>query len=331
MKNRMEPVEYLGILWEKKWIIIFGTLLCMLTAGIVSLLLKPVWEVDAIIQPGKLLIENRAGNYREVVVESPRQIADKVNHGAFDYVIADELGLDWNDMPRVKGEEIQDTHLTRIWVRHHDAEQGKKILDSLIRLLENDINEKVLVEIHNIDSVIEENRIEKKRRENEVDILTRKQAIIKRREIDIAQKMKSAVTQIGRLEQEQSQILSEKQKSENEIFGLLLYSNEVVMGLGDYELLNEKLGQLRLTEEDIRSQLLMQISEIKKIENRIDSLTDKKGRLEKTKVIKAATASDDPVSPRVLTNVSVTGLLGMIFLTVLVYLIVYVENRRIKQ
>ena len=98
--------------------IIIGTLLCMIVAFVISFLKDPIYEIDAIIQPGKLFIESPGGNITEFVVEDPQQIADKVNHKTYDALIAVELVLDETEIPIIKGERIKDTILTRIWIRN---------------------------------------------------------------------------------------------------------------------------------------------------------------------------------------------------------------------
>jgi len=87
-EKQLELIDYIYIIWKRKWIIIIGTIISMIVTGAVSFLLKPVYEIDAIIQPGKFFLENQGGQIEEVVMEKPQQIADKIMHKSFNALIA---------------------------------------------------------------------------------------------------------------------------------------------------------------------------------------------------------------------------------------------------
>lgn len=50
-ENEIELIDYLNVLWKKKWMIILLTFIIVVTAGIYSFFLHRVWKIDAIIQP----------------------------------------------------------------------------------------------------------------------------------------------------------------------------------------------------------------------------------------------------------------------------------------
>jgi LPS O-antigen subunit length determinant protein (WzzB/FepE family) len=98
----IELIDYLQVIWKKKWLIMFGTFLCMIVACVVSFLVKPIYEIDTIIQPGMFLAQNQAGNFEEIIVEDPQQIADKVSQKSYDAIIAGKLNIDVKEMPEIK-------------------------------------------------------------------------------------------------------------------------------------------------------------------------------------------------------------------------------------
>jgi len=57
-EKEIELIDYLNVIWKRKWIIIIGTISCMIVAGTVSFILKPVYEIDTIIQPVNFFVEN---------------------------------------------------------------------------------------------------------------------------------------------------------------------------------------------------------------------------------------------------------------------------------
>jgi uncharacterized protein involved in exopolysaccharide biosynthesis len=186
---------------------------------------------------------------------------------------------------------------------------------------------KIDVEIGAIDSSIKANEIEKEKTEKEIGILKKKLTIIGQRKTDLNAEMKSVWDKVQDLEQEQRVVLKKEKRSEMESLGMLIYSNEILQSLRTYDILNEKLTQERIKEEDIHSDLEKQNAEINKIENTINSLKQKKGRIDETKVIKVPTRSIDPVSPKKKLNVIIAALLGFTVFVLLAFFLDYLKGK----
>ena len=161
-------IDLLNVLWKRKWLIILPTVLCALAAGVISFLLPRKWEVDAVIQPSKFFVQTGQGQFIEVVVVDPRQIAGQINQESYNRLIAAEVNLDVQKSPKLRAENLPDTNLVRVSVRDQDADRGKAILLSLFNHLKRELDRKIDVEIKSIDTEIfkEENAI----KQNEVDI-----------------------------------------------------------------------------------------------------------------------------------------------------------------
>jgi uncharacterized protein involved in exopolysaccharide biosynthesis len=355
-EDEIELIDYINVIRRKKWLIIIGTLSLMIVVGVGSFLIKPVYEVDAIIQPGKLWVETQGGNMTEVIVEDPQQIADKVQHQSFDSLIAQDLNISDSELPEIRGEFIRNTLLTRLWLRSSDVGLGKKILDSLIRYLKKDMDDKIDVEINNIDTEIalKENeisakeieinsrQIEKERTTKEIVNLGNKLKIIDKRKEGIGIEMKEVKKRIESIEQEQADVLRQEKKTESETLAMLLYSNEVQQNLQFYNDLQEQLAEKELVEEDInidienKKESIKQLdnavenikNEIKELNNQISNLKERKGRIDYTKIVKNPKASTHPVWPRKKIYIIVSGLLGLIFFTFFGFLSDYVKRQK---
>jgi capsular polysaccharide biosynthesis protein len=329
-ENEVELIDYLNILWKRKWLIIIGTLLCMVLTAIVSLVLKPVYEVDAIIQPGKFIVENLAGNFEEVVVEVPQQIADKVKHKSYDVLIAAQLNIHEQELPDLKAENIRETLLTRIWLEEKDIQLGKQILQTLVDLVKKDIDSKIEIEFNNIDAEIKAFEIDQERRIKEIEILKNKLKIIDQRKKDITSEMKSVKIKIAELEKEQMAVLKKENRSDVESLGLLLFSNEIQQRMRDYDLLNEKLKNERLDEENVHSERQKEEAAISQMNNSIANLRERKGRIDKTKVVKEPTSSINPVFPKKKINVLIAAVVGFALFTFLAFFINYIDSKKKK-
>ena len=331
MENKeIELVDYLRIIWKKKWLILFGTLLFLIIAIVMSYMMKQVYEIDSIIQPGKFFIQNQSGHFEQVVVEEPLQIADKVKHRSYNVKIAAELNMSVSNIPDIRAENIKDTLLTRMWIRNSDVELSKKVLNSLVTLIKSEIDEKIDIEIADLDSTIRSNEIEKERRMKEIEILKKKIGIIGLRKKDISDEMKAARNRREGLEKEQLKVLKNEDKSEAVSLGLLLYSNEILQSYRNYDIFNEKLSKQKLEEEDVNSALQRENANIANIDNTIENLKEQKGRIDHTKVIKAPESSLAPILPKKMLNIVIAIISGLLIFLTLAFFLNYLEEKKFK-
>lgn len=291
-KNEVDLMDYIYFLWQKKWLIIIPTLFCVITAGVVSFILPSVWKVDAIIQPSKIFIQTAQGDFQEVLVTPPQEVAGQINEETYNQTIASELDIKRNIFPQINARKLRDTELVYVSTKVRDREEGKKILLSLFDLLKQSLDKKVEVEIKSIDTQIKANRnlIEQKKLEiednlNEVKILkieqnqlkqkvlseSNKIEISKKRGDSIMEEMESVKNRIEGLEKQQQRALAEQKQAENAL-SLLLYSNEIQHSLRYYNTLDEKLSHEKITQENLRLSINDTKDEIKKKEAQIDIL-----------------------------------------------------------
>ncbi len=106
-KNEIELIDFLNVLWKRKWIIIAPTFLFVIAVGIISFLSPPKWEVDAIIVPSKFLIKTGGGQFKEALVVEPKLIAGQINQAVYNNIIAAELNMDIRKIPRLKAENLE--------------------------------------------------------------------------------------------------------------------------------------------------------------------------------------------------------------------------------
>lgn len=156
-ENEFELMDYLNVIWKRKWLIIIPTFFLVLFVGIYSLTLPKVWEVHALIVPSKIILRTDDGQFNEVLVTNPKQIVGQINQATYNNLIAAELNLDIEKMPKIEAENLRDTNLVRISLKAQDVENAKDILFSLFNFLKIDLDEKIKVEISDIDTQVESN------------------------------------------------------------------------------------------------------------------------------------------------------------------------------
>ena len=274
MKEQYDEIELMDILlviWKRKWLIILPTLLCVIAAGVYSFLLPQKWEVDAIIQPSKLFIQNEQGEFQEVLVTDPNQITGQINGASYDRLISAELNVELRKFPKLKAETLRNTNLVRVSIREEDTQKAESILLSLFKHLKVELDRKVDVEMKGIDTKITENEnliklkefnikdalngikmeeIEKNKMRQEILSAKNKLKISEEREKNILEEMKSVKQRIDEIEAQQKEALAQK-KEGSEAISLLLYSNEVQNNFRYFNILDEKLSNEKIIRENL--------------------------------------------------------------------------------
>ena len=141
--------------------------------------------------------------------------------------------------------------------------------------------------------------------------------------IDIKKRIES-------LEKEQSLSLKKENRSETESLAMLLYSNEIQQSLQYYNELNELLNEKKIEEENVNLETENREEKIKQLENEIDNLNEKKGRIDYTQFIQEPTSSLGPVFPKKKRNVMIAGILGLMIFTMLAFFLEYIEKQKLE-
>jgi LPS O-antigen subunit length determinant protein (WzzB/FepE family) len=302
----IDLMEYVNIAWRHRWQIIIPTVVLAVLAGIVSFFLPKVWEVEAIIIPSKFLTQNQAGEFKQVLVVEPKQVAGQITQGSYNSLIGAELNIEDRIFPKINAENLRDTNLVRISIREKDPQKGKQILMALFNHLKSDFDRKIDVEIQSLNTQIEQKKndildleneiktrendikkkqndiklkelevesrlIEKDKTNKEIESDKNKLKITEERIIGIQEEMKSIKTRVDELDKQQRQSLAEK-KEGTETLALLLYSNEVQRNLQYYNTLSEKVSGERLNTENLTYSIKSNEQELRQIDNQVSQI-----------------------------------------------------------
>jgi len=329
-ENKIELMNYLDVLWKRKWLIIIATFLLISAAAVVSFLIPPKWEVDAIIEPSKFHYRNLDGIWKEMQFIKSKWIINTINRGAYNERIAVELNLNLKDLPKLNVENLEDTYLMRIYIEEKDVEKAKLIIRSLLNNLKEIYDQSADSRIKRFDSQVKSKETEKlilekkiKANKNKINIIKKRKQEIEKEKIDMRGKKEE-------LEKELRLILEKKNRSESESFTMLHYSNEIHQSSINYNVLNESLGNKKIEEEIINLGIEDNERLINQIEKEINSL---KGGILNThyaQIAKEPTSSISPVYPKKLTNVLIAGILGLLIFSMLAFFLEYIEKQKSK-
>ena len=353
--NGQEPslMDFLLVAWRRKWQILIPSFALAVLAGLISFLLPRKYEIDSIIRPSMIFAQNEQGTFQEVVVVDPKQVAGQINQKSYDRLIASQLKIDIAGFPPLHAENLRDTHLIRVSLRDGNISEANAILMALFKLLENDFNRKIEVEIKTLDSKVKDSEseinkknldiksreIEQASKREEIQSAVNKLKISEEKRRSLAEEMKSVKSRVDSLEAQQRDVLKAQPEGATAI-SLLLYSSEVQQNLRYYNDLDDRLSVERMAQEDYKlaikageqqiRQLTTEIDrlkgEIENLKNTISLLNEKKARIDYAQLIKEPTPSVFPVSPKRPFIVLVAGIVGLILFTPLAFLMEYLKK-----
>jgi LPS O-antigen subunit length determinant protein (WzzB/FepE family) len=332
--------DSLNILWKRKWFILIPALVLAAAAGIFSFQKTPVWEVDAIIQPGIFLLQDSNGQNRETPASEPLRTAMQISLQSFNTRIASELNLDKRGFPVLFAEVLKNTWFIRTWLRVTDIDRGTKILLSLLQHLKAEFDKILDMQVNRLETQIfeQENTIKSKRAEivlleiQKTKSLTQiaseeaKIEISEERRRNISVEMTSAKTRTDVLEEQLKKAIEAQQKGNDAIsLGLLLYSSQVQNNLQYYNLLDEKMNAEKVLQENSRLNIKSKTensmendvhisilkNEIDNISNEIKLILERKDRIKYAEIIKPPSVSDRPVGPGKAMYILFGGLIGL--------------------
>ncbi len=302
-------LDFLAVLWRRKWLIIVGAAVLASAAGIYSFLTPQVWGIDAIFQPSKFLAQPSQpdmGQFVEVASLDARQIVGMINQQAYSGLIAADLKLE--TVPNISAENLKDTKLIRIGTTSTDRDAGVKILTSLFNIIKNELDGKTQFELKRIEALVAEKEVLLKQNE-----LTVKDQLseIKRLEIqknktkaEIAsdtnkrtlsdERYRITVEEMTAVKQKNDELADQLRKvldrnpGENSTLSILLYSSQIQLNLQYYNGLNDKMSMEKLTQEALRLDNLIKNEEIRQFDiqidrarNEIDKLNNNAGNIKK--------------------------------------------------
>ncbi len=329
-ENKIELMNYLNILWKRKWFIIIATFLFIAASAVISFRLPPRWEVDAIFATSRYIYETEDGLWEEIQFIRSSAIAASTNLGAYNDQIAAKLNIDLNDFPKFKAEHLSPTYLVRFSIKENDVEKAKLILHSLLNHLKNAFDLYADRKIEILDSQIKSKDTEKLILERKIDAYKNRINIIKQRKQVIEKDMNEIRKKIEELQKERGLILKKKDRSESESYTMLHYSNEIQHNSMNYHILNESLGKNKIEEEIRNIEIEDKERLINQIENEINSLNERKKYIYHAQITKEPTSSISPIYPKKLTNVLIAGILGLLVFGMFSFFLEYIEKQKFK-
>ncbi|MEA3295921.1 MAG: Wzz/FepE/Etk N-terminal domain-containing protein [Patescibacteria group bacterium] len=297
--DEIDLMDYVKIIFKRKYLIFGIFFLSMLCAGVFSFFMPKVYEINTMIEIGGIKNEK---TQKIEIIEQPTQLVEKINSDVYGVEIRNKLQISEAEYAKIKIENSKNTNLVKLTIKSSDIEKSKNILQG--------INGLILAEHQEI--------IENKKQllEKDIELLEKDIEVYQQNEQRIKNK-------ISFLKQEQVVL-------ENKISALqkvLVYEQTpgTQFALFDNQ---EKLQQKKQEIENRYLEISSLNVKINSFQNSVNSILNQIKNIQKTKIIKNISVSENPVSPRILLNIIIAGILGMFIAVFLAFFKEWWEKER---
>jgi hypothetical protein len=326
-KDEIELIEMLRVVWKWKYLILLGTLVCAVLAGVISFNQPKVYRIGMVLQPPVAGIDSRG---RKIYIDSPENIEALIEAGVFNSKILDSLKSSSKIVPKSLKFKVvipKKSDSLKISYEAANVDLAIMILDHLAKEVLHEYNEVVekyksnysselILRKNEISAIEYENKISTKHIKKVRDRID--QLIIETKKID---------ERIKLITDEQSKYISNinKNKNVNSTFfynSLLqqlttmrtIYKNEIADYLMQIERQND---QIKLRQYNIDINLL----KIRQIENEINGIQN-------IQIIKLPTGSRSPIRPKIKFNIMLAAMLGFFTMLFLAFFMEYLSKQK---
>jgi len=321
--DSVELIHYLRLLWKRKVLIIIGTLLAMVAAGVVSVVQSRVYRATSVIEIGTITLGNQI-----VPIEKPDDTQEKME-SAFIPNVIEELELSESVFPGITVGLHNDTRILSVSVdaKSDSVEKAVRVLEQLNAVVLNDHRRIIQSTKTQLQNKIKALTVQSETIRAGKKALTQKLLLLERTRNNLRAQIKVLDERIDRLSREKERL--NLNANPDNTLSILVFSNEIQQHQRYYNDLQEKLKYTLANREiDIKTELINKDEKLKNIELTQQNIQDRLDNLKETTVIKTPGYDKTPVKPKIKLTILIAGMAGLISLIFLAFLMECIERGR---
>ncbi len=326
--EEIELMDYLRVMWKWKYLILGGTLLCALIAGVISFQMPKVYRITMVLRPGILQV---AWDGKNIYIDSPQNIKAMIDAGTFnDQIVNDIINPDDNDSPKsLKFKVAIQADAIVVSYETSDIKLGSRILENLRNLLLGRYSEMI-----NYHRRQDETSIIMKKAEFEnynVTIKSYEQHIknLDRRIHELASEIKIVNKNTNSLISERDKYLSDNVNPDN-ILSSILYTNTIQQNITLSNTYKNQIEEYNSQKEDYKVSLGKAKSDLQKLLESIKSLEFEKNSIQNIQILQPPSRSPYPIAPKKKLNVILAAVVGLFAMLFLAFFLEYLSKYKHK-
>jgi capsular polysaccharide biosynthesis protein len=326
--KEIDLIETFVILWKKKWLILLPTAVFVIAAGALSFLFPTVWQVDSVIQPGRVQSQTAQGAVEEINLVN--RIIALINEKAYHQRIATELNLGLEQLSAITALHASNATFFKLVIRDRDAEKAKKASSALFKQIKLELDPRQDAEREKLAAEIKENESSRERVTRNLEILDDRLSRLDKNEQEIDRDKHNVLQRIRALTEEQSKKLNSQEKSESDAKGPMQYSAVIKDNMTYYDALTKSRDEFKTERESLVLKLQETRQRSQALAAALAELAEKKRRLVPMKFVTEPMVSSRPVAARMPVMVLAAGLLSVALFTVIALLTDALDKRRAR-
>jgi len=327
-EDEIELMDYLRVIWKWKYLIVAGTLICAVAAGVISFSMPTVYRIGMLVRPGILTI-NQAG--QEVYVDSPGNIKAIIEAGAFDRDILNDVGeSDNNGLPESLSLKVNipsGSNVIKVSYETVNADLGLQIMNRLGDLLLQKYHERVKYFQGEYEAQIGLKKAET------ADYEVRSRAAQQNIK-NIQKRIDELTSQIGLIKEKMSSLIQEKDKflsnntNESNTPSAGLYRNNIQQNIALENTYRQQIDEYITKREDEQVELEELNADVRRLLEEIKGLEFKKDNVQNIEILKLPTISQHPIKPKIKLNVMLATVVGLFVMLFLTFFLEYIQKHR---
>ncbi|MBL6967814.1 MAG: hypothetical protein ISR62_05275 [Desulfobacteraceae bacterium] len=316
-EDEIELMDYLKVIWKWKYLILIGTLVCVIGAAVVSLNMTKIYGISTVVQPGMLKVTEDG---KTVYIDSPQNIKGVIETGGFNGEVLKNIKFpNKQDAPtsvKVKVTIPKDTNALEVLYETPHVDIGLQIMHNLNKHLlkrygvlvksyqenyDNEmrqrskdvfiLNDKISKARHAISGAEADTAAAIEQLNNNKSTLEAQIDAKKKQIKNLEQRISEVEIEIGRISKNTDFLIAERNKflgskeTERNILSAVIYSNTIQQNIS-------YLNDLRATINSTKSQIYEARLAVESLTNQIKDLMAKRDNInEQTRLKKESLGS----------------------------------------
>ena len=328
LEDEIELMDYLRVIWKWKYLIVAGTLICAVAAGVISFSMPKVYRISMVLQPGML---TRNGDGNAVYVDSPHNIKAIIEAGAFDREILDRVGGSHsNDLAEslrfkinipAKSDTLKVSHETS------DVNRGSQILAKLGQILLEKYGERVAYFQNEYETQIDSKKVE-------LSYCEAKKRVCEQRIKNLEKRIEKLTPQIELVRKDTASLIQERDKflsnntNESNMISTILYMNTIQHNISLENSYRQEIDSYVTRKEDEELEVKELNLQLNRLVEEIKDLEFKKNNVKNIEILQPPTRSPHAIKPKINLNAMLAGVVGLFGMLFLAFFLEYIQKHR---
>jgi capsular polysaccharide biosynthesis protein len=327
-EHEIELIDILRVIWKWKYLIVAGTLFCIIAAALASSLMAKTYRISMVIEPGILRLDE---NGDHISVDSPLNIKALIDSGAFNENILNNIRTSGKEYLitslRFKVDIPKNSETLKVIYETSDPELGIRILNHLREFLQNKYSERVDYSKNEYKKQITLRRTEIE--DAEAEIQTKKKQIMNSQDRmkELSQKIELLENNSKTLVEERNKFLSEN-RNENDIVSALLYTNTIQQNLQVEDQYRQEVHDYFEKVEDAQLAINNLDTALKRLFEEIKDLEYKMEKIQNILVVQNPRKEPIPITPKKRLNILFGAVIGLFFTISLAFFLEYLYKHK---